>query len=47
MMKNFHYCKFNVNTYAELLIKKQPNIIPGVPTLFEALLQGDPKSRGG
>ena len=31
--------KFNVNTYAELLIKKQPNIIPGVPTLFEALLR--------
>ncbi len=28
--------KFNVATYAELLIKKQPNIIPGVPTLFEA-----------
>ena len=23
--------KFNVKTYAELLIKKQPNIIPGVP----------------
>ena len=33
--------KFNVNTYAELLIKKQPNIIPGVPTLFEALLRAD------
>jgi len=31
--------KFNVNTYAELLIKKQPNIIPGVPTLFEELLR--------
>ena len=31
--------KFNVATYAELLIKKQPNIIPGVPTLFEALLR--------
>ena len=27
--------KFNVATYADLLIKKQPNIIPGVPTLFE------------
>ena len=33
--------KFNVATYAELLIKKQPNIIPGVPTLFEALLRAD------
>lgn len=33
--------KFNVNTYADLLIKKQPNIIPGVPTLFEALLRAD------
>ena len=33
--------KFNVNTYAELLIKKQPNIIPGVPTLFEALLRAE------
>ncbi len=31
--------RFNVDTYAELLIKKQPNIIPGVPTLFEALLR--------
>ena len=33
--------QFNVNTYANLLIKKQPNIIPGVPTLFEALLRAD------
>ena len=33
--------KFNVATYADLLIKKQPNIIPGVPTLFEALLRAD------
>ena len=33
--------KFNVDTYAELLIKKQPNIIPGVPTLFEALLRAE------
>ena len=31
--------QFSVKTYAELLIKKQPNIIPGVPTLFEALLR--------
>ncbi len=31
--------RFNVKTYADLLIKKKPNIIPGVPTLFEALLR--------
>ena len=33
--------QFNVKTYADLLIKKQPNIIPGVPTLFEALLRAE------
>ncbi len=33
--------QFNVNTYADLLIKKKPNFIPGVPTLFEALLRAD------
>ncbi len=33
--------RFNVQTYAQLLIKKQPNLIPGVPTLFEALLRTD------
>ena len=33
--------QFNVNTYADLLIKKRPNIIPGVPTLFEALLRAE------
>ena len=33
--------RFNVKTYANLLIKKQPNIIPGVPTLFEALLRAE------
>ena len=33
--------QFNVKTYTELLIKKQPNIIPGVPTLFEALLRAE------
>ena len=33
--------QFNVNTYADLLVKKQPNIIPGVPTLFEALLRAE------
>lgn len=30
---------FSVKTYAELLKKKRPNFIPGVPTLFEALLR--------
>ncbi len=33
--------QFNVKTYANLLVKKQPNIIPGVPTLFEALLRAE------
>ena len=33
--------RFSVDTYAKLLIKKQPNLIPGVPTLFEALLRTD------
>ena len=33
--------QFNVKTYAQLLMKKQPNFIPGVPTLFEALLRTD------
>ncbi len=32
---------FTVKTYANLLIKKKPNIIAGVPTLFEALLRAD------
>ena len=31
--------QFSVKTYAETLKKKKPNIIPGVPTLFEALLR--------
>ena len=31
--------QFNVKTYAETLIKQKPNLIPGVPTLFEALLR--------
>ena len=30
---------FNIRTYANLLRKKHPNFIPGVPTLFEALLR--------
>ena len=33
--------RFNVKTYAQLLLKKKPNFIPGVPTLFEALLRTD------
>ena len=33
--------RFSVKTYAELLRKKKPNFIPGVPTLFEALLRTD------
>ena len=33
--------RFDLKTYAQLLIKKKPNFIPGVPTLFEALLRTD------
>ncbi len=33
--------QFNINTYADTLKKQKPNIIPGVPTLFEALLRAD------
>ena len=33
--------QFNVKIYADLLMKKKPNFIPGVPTLFEALLRAD------
>ncbi|MBQ1264974.1 MAG: acyl--CoA ligase, partial [Oscillospiraceae bacterium] len=33
--------QFSISTYADLLVKKQPNIIPGVPTLFEALLRAE------
>ena len=29
---------FNAKTYAQMLIKKKPNFIAGVPTIFEALL---------
>ena len=31
--------QFSVKEYAEILLKQKPNIIPGVPTLFEALLR--------
>ena len=33
--------QFNIKTYAETLVKQKPNIIPGVPTLFEALLRAE------
>ena len=33
--------QFNVKSYAKLLVKKKPNFIAGVPTLFEALLRTD------
>ena len=33
--------QFNVKTYAQTLIKQKPNLIPGVPTLFEALLRSE------
>ena len=33
--------QFTVDSYAKLLITKKPNIISGVPTLFEALLRTD------
>lgn len=32
---------FSVKTYANLLRKKKPSFIPGVPTLFEALLRAE------
>lgn len=33
--------QFNVKTYANTLVKQKPNLIPGVPTLFEALLRAE------
>ena len=33
--------QFNIKVYSETLIKQKPNLIPGVPTLFEALLRAD------
>ncbi|MBR6549276.1 MAG: acyl--CoA ligase [Clostridia bacterium] len=33
--------RFTIDSYAKLLKKKKPNFIPGVPTLFAALLQTD------
>ncbi len=31
--------RFSLKTYARVLLKKRPNLVPGVPTLFEALLR--------
>lgn len=31
--------QFTIDSYAKLLVKKKPHFIPGVPTLFEALLR--------
>ncbi len=33
--------QFSVKIYADTLKKQKPNLIPGVPTLFEALLRAD------
>ena len=33
--------QFNVKTYADILVKQKPELIPGVPTLFEALLRAE------
>ena len=33
--------QFNVKVYAQTLVKQKPNLIPGVPTLFEALLRAE------
>ncbi len=33
--------QFTVQSYADLIRKKKPNVIAGVPTLFEALLRAD------
>ena len=33
--------QFNMKTYTQILLRQKPNIIPGVPTLFEALLRSE------
>ena len=33
--------QFSINTYADILRKQKPDFIPGVPTLFEALLRAE------
>ena len=37
--------QFNMKTYTQTLLRQKPNLIPGVPTLFEALLRS--KDMGG
>ena len=33
--------QFSIKEYANILVKQKPQLIPGVPTLFEALLRAD------
>ena len=33
--------QFSVKVYSDILLKQKPNLIPGVPTLFEALLRSE------
>ena len=33
--------QFSIKTYADILVKQKPNLIPGVPSLFEALLRAE------
>ena len=33
--------QFSIKTYADILVRQKPNLIPGVPTLFEALLRAE------
>lgn len=33
--------QFRIETYADILIKQKPHLIPGVPSLFEALLRAE------
>ena len=33
--------QFSVKIYADILVRQKPNLIPGVPSLFEALLRAD------
>ena len=33
--------QFNMKTYTQTLLRQKPNLIPGVPTLFEALLRSE------
>ena len=38
--------QFSIKTYARTLLKEKPNIIPGVPTLFEAAAGGRAEEQG-